>query len=97
MLVHFPKNVLNRANTRIIEVECPQTDTFSKKYPKCLITVMCHKESDERFFVKQIIGEDSDDNGSNDEDPSRVYKEIKPDDNITTHQRKFTMLRSSNA
>ena len=71
--VHFPKNVPNRANTGIIEVEHPQTYTFPEKYPKHPVTMMHCEESDEKFFVKQLIEEDSDDNRSEDEDPFRVY------------------------
>ena len=42
--------------------------------------------SDKNFFVKQPSGEDSNDNRSEDKDPSRVSQEIEPDDNIRTHQ-----------
>ena len=68
----------------LLEVEHPQPYTFPKKYPKHSVMVIHHEESDEKFFTKQPIGEDSNDDGSNDEDPSRVYKEIEPNDNIRT-------------
>ena len=71
--IYFPKNVPTMADTRMIEVEQPQTYTFPKKYFKHPITMMYHEESDKKFFVKQPIGDDSDNNGSEDEDLSWFY------------------------
>ena len=59
--------------------------TFPKKYPKHTVTMMHYEESDKKFFVKQAAREDSDSNGSKDEDPSQVYQDIKPDDNTEMH------------
>ena len=79
--LRFLKNVPNGADSGVIEVEQPQTYTFLRKYPKHLIMATHCEEDNKKVFDVQLTGEDSDDNGSDDEDPSRVYQEIEPDDN----------------
>ena len=66
----------------MIEVESPQTYTFPKKYSEHPVTTIHYEESDKQFFVKQPAREDSNNNGSEDEDPSQVYQEIEPDNNV---------------
>ena len=70
------------------EVEPPQTYTFPQKYSKHPVITMHYKESDKKFFVKQPAREDSNNNGSENKDPSWVYQEIEPDNNVKTHHLK---------
>ena len=52
--------------------------------------MMYHEESDKNFFIKQLAREDSDNNGSENEDPSWVYQEIEPNNNVKTCHLKQT-------
>ena len=80
--IHFPRNVPQGADVGTIEVEAPQTYSFPKKYPEHPVTMTHHEESDKQFFVEKPAAEDSNNNGSEDEDPSQVYQEIEPNNNI---------------
>ena len=68
--VHVPRNVPQGANAGTIEVESSQTYNFPKKYPEHPVTTTHCEESDKQFFAKQPAREDSNNNGSEDEDPS---------------------------
>ena len=51
---------------------------------------MHYEESNKKFFVQQPTRSDSNDDGSDNEDPSQVFQDIKPDNNKKTCQMKET-------
>ena len=59
--------------------------TFPKKFSEQPVMVMQRKESDKQFFVKQVMREDDNSDGSEDKDLSQVYQEIEADDNMKIH------------